>query len=155
MEVCCKIELSGRLSRSWEEEGRKYRLEQRYNGAGFFFFFFIMFDVESGGEEVQHCLSRGKGSFRRLGNTGKQTKIPWSRVFCYLCGVGNKSLAPARRGEKPSYVEAAKVHFGRARDAVWLQFREMDSLECLKAHSLVGKWSGWENSFEDWDNFRR
>ena len=24
-----------------------------------------------------------------------------------------------------------------------------------KAHSMVGKWLGWENTFEEWDNFIR
>ena len=36
VDVWCKQELFGRLVRSWEEEGRKYRLEQRSNEAGCF-----------------------------------------------------------------------------------------------------------------------
>ena len=113
------------------EAGRKYRLEQRSNGAGFFFFF-IVFGVESGGEEVRPGLSRGKrgllGGWKTLAN-----KVRFLGVGCSVISAGgNKSLAPARREEKPLYVEAAKVHFGRARDAVWLQLRETDSLECRK-----------------------
>ena len=49
-----------------------------------------------------------------------------------------------QREKKPFYVAAAKEHFGRAGDAVWLQLRdsETDSLERLEAYFLVGRWSG-------------
>ena len=97
------------------------------------------------------------GGWETLANKVRFLGVGCSVISAWGGGGGgeNKSLAPARREEKPLYVEAAKVHFGRARDAMWLQLRETDSLECLKAHSLVGKWLGWENTFEDWDNFRR
>ena len=40
---------------------------------------------------------------------------------------------------------------------MWLQLRdcETDSLECLEAHFLIGRWSSGENSFEDCGSFRR
>ena len=54
----------------------------------------------------------------------------------------NSSLIPVQRDSKLFYVDAAKEHCGRTRNAVRLQLRddETDSLERLKAHFLVGRW---------------
>ena len=34
LEECCREERKGRLVKVWEEEGRKFRVERRENGAG-------------------------------------------------------------------------------------------------------------------------
>ena len=73
-----------------------------------------------------------------------------------LLGGENSSLIPVQRDSKLSYADAAKAHYGRTRNAVWLQLRdnETDSLERLKAHFLVGRWQEGE-FFVDWGRFRR
>ena len=61
-----------------------------------------------------------------------------------------------QRDSKLSYADAAKEHCGRTRNAVWLQLRdnEMDSLERLKAHFLVGRLQEGE-FFVYWGRFKR
>ena len=57
-EECCREEKKGRLVKVWEEEGRKFRLERRVNGAGRYVLCSVV-DVEA----KRFCLvfPEGKG----------------------------------------------------------------------------------------------
>ena len=58
LEECCKEEKKGRLVKVWKEEGRKFKLERRENGAGRYILCSIV-DVET----KRFCLvfPEGKG----------------------------------------------------------------------------------------------
>ena len=47
-EECCREEKEGRMVKVWEEEGRKFRLERRVNGAGRYVLCSVV-DVETKG----------------------------------------------------------------------------------------------------------
>ena len=61
-EECCREEKKGRLVKVWEEEGRKFRLERRVNGADRYVLCFVV-DVEA----KRFCLvfPEGKGVIGR------------------------------------------------------------------------------------------
>ena len=46
IEECCKEEKEGRFVKVWEDEGRKFRLERRINGAGRFVLCLVL-DLEA------------------------------------------------------------------------------------------------------------
>ena len=128
-------------------------MEQRSNKAGCFLLCSIL-NQEARRFNLIFPEGRGlSGGWETLAN-----KLRSLGVGCFvLSGSGDIKLAPVHREKKPSYADAAKEHFGRAGDAVWLQLRdsETDSLERLEDHALVGRWSGGEESSVDWGSLRR
>ena len=111
----------GRFATSWEDEGRKFRLEKRTNGVGRFVLCSIL-DLES----KRFCLvfPEGKGL---LGG--------WAIL-------AEKSLDGPREVEMRAFVDVGRVTTGRVGDTFWLQLggRELLSRGDQLGRCLVGRW---------------
>ena len=132
LEECCREEKKGRLVKVWEEEGRKFRLERRENGAGRYILCFVV-DVET----KRFCLvvPEGKGllggwaffaeKLRALGVvTQEEAKIEEAlRVDSKpkvetVEGKDERCLGKKVDGEKKTFVDVAKESAGRQGDAL-------------------------------------
>ena len=121
-EECCREEKKGRLVKVWEEEGRKFRLERRVNGAGRYVLCSVV-DVEA----KRFCLvfPEGKGmiggwvilveKLRAFGIvTHKEAKseeafrIKSKKKVATLEGEEERCLGNKVRGEKKTFLDVAK-----------------------------------------------
>ena len=149
VEVCYREESFEREVRSWEEEGRKFRLERHTNEAERFILCFVH-DVE----QKRFCLVflEGRGI---LGG--------WVKLVEKLCSLGVITLFEVKVGcspvgnkesrngndqgeveEERSFVKVVKAKVRRLGDAVWLQLggRDLRSRDEQLGRYLVGRWGG-------------
>ncbi|RVW46812.1 hypothetical protein CK203_075677 [Vitis vinifera] len=124
VEACCREEKFEKVVKSWEEEGRRFRLERHANEAGRFIL----------------CSVRDLEAKRvGLGIVGAKE--------------GKRGEAQAEEEEKNrSFVEVAKAKVGRIGDAVWIQLggqsfekqgEAIRALSCGKVGSRVWPVSGF------------
>ncbi|RVX20319.1 hypothetical protein CK203_004873 [Vitis vinifera] len=137
-EECCREEKKGRLVKVWEEEGRKFRLERRVNGAGRYVLCSVV-DVEA----KRFCLVFPEGK----GVIGGAT-IDDEEERC----SGKK-----KQGEIRSFLDVAKGPAGRVGEELWLQVggRGLRRREEVLGRCLVGRWEGAVmemelDSFKNW-----
>ena len=149
-------ERKGRLAKVWEEEGRKFKVERRENGAGRYILCSVI-DVES----KRFCLvvPEGKGipggwalfaeKLRELGvATQEEVKVKEAsrgeskseRVL-----IENKEescIEKKAMGGKKSYADVTKEPAGKQGDALWLQVGggELRNREKGLGKCLVGSW---------------
>ena len=133
-EGCCREEKEGRMVKVWEEEGRKFRLERRVNGAGRYVLCSVV-DVETKG--FCFVFRQGKGllegwailaeKLRALGVvTQEEVKIEEAlRVesktkVVTIEGKDERCLGKKVEDEKKTFVDVAKELTGRLGDALWL-----------------------------------
>ena len=157
MEVCCREERLGKDVKSWEEEGRKFRLERRANKVGRFILCSVR-DLEA----KMFCLvfPKGRGI---LGGwvllADKLRSLGVVTPFEDKVGFGTVGVKEGRRGEvqaekeeeRRSLVEVAKVKARRLGDALWLQLggRDLRSREEQLGRYLVGRWGEAVAPFPD------
>ncbi|RVW98565.1 hypothetical protein CK203_032250 [Vitis vinifera] len=134
-EECCREEKKGRLVKVWEEEGRKFRLERRVNGAGRYVLCSVV-DVEA----KRFCLvfPEGKGviggwailaeKLRALGIVTKKedkgveaTQINSKKKDATLDDEEERCIGKKKQGEKKSFLDVAKGPAGRVGEELWLQ----------------------------------
>ena len=91
-------------------------MEQRSNGAGCFLLCSIL-NQEARRFTLVFPEGRGlSGGWKTLANKLRSLGVG----SFVLSGGENCSLIPVQRDSKLSYAEAAKEHYGRMRNAVWL-----------------------------------
>ena len=156
LEECCREERKGRLAKVWEEEGRKFKVERRENGAGRYILCSVI-DVES----KRFCLvvPEGKGILggwalfaEKLWELGVATQDEVkvkeaSRGESKSEGVliENKEescIEKKAMGGKKSYADVTKESAGMQGDALWLQVGggELRNREKGLGRCLVGRW---------------
>ena len=157
-EECCREEKKGRLVKVWEEEGRKFWLERRVNGAGRYVLCSVV-DVEA----KRFCLvfPEGKGviggwailveKLRVLGIvTQKEDKgvkairINSKKKEATLDDEEERCIGKKEQGEKKSFLDVAKGPVGRIGEELWLQVggRGLRRREEGLGRCLVGRWEG-------------
>ncbi|RVW36075.1 Transposon TX1 uncharacterized 149 kDa protein [Vitis vinifera] len=140
----------------WEEEGRKFKLERRVNGAGRYVLCSIV-DVET----KRFCLvfPKGKGLLGRwvilaeklwaLGvvaqeeaKTEAALRVDSKTKVVTIEGKDEKCIGKKVEGEKKTFVDVAKEPVGRLGDASWLQVgrRGLRGREEGLDQCLVGMW---------------
>ncbi|KAL6331982.1 hypothetical protein AAG906_020335 [Vitis piasezkii] len=170
-EECCREEKKGRLVKVWEEEGRKFRLERRVNGAGRYVLCSVV-DVEA----KRFCLvfPEGKGviggwailaeKLRALGIVTKKedkgveaTQINSKKKDATLDDEEERCIGKKKQGEKKSFLDVAKGPAGRVGEELWLQAggRGLRRREEVLGRCLVGRWEGAVmemelDSFKNW-----
>ena len=162
VEACCREEKFGKVLKSWEEEGRRFRLERRANEAGKFIICSVR-DLEA--KRFSLVFSEGRGilggwvlladKLRYLG-VALHSK---DNVGLGIVGAkeGKRDEAQAEEEEKnQSFVEVAKAKVGRRGDAVWLQLggRALRSREEQLGRCLVGRWEAEDGRCPDLDCLR-
>ena len=155
-EECCRKEKEGRMVKVWEEEGRKFKLERRVNGAGRYVLCSVV-DVET----KRFCLvfPKGKGLLGRwvilaeklwaLGvvtqeeaKTEAALRVDSKTKVVTIEGKDEKCIGKKVEGEKKTFVDVAKEPVGRLGDASWLQVgrRGLRGREEGLDQCLVGMW---------------
>ena len=144
VEAYCRGEFVQRFVKSWEDGGRKFKLESRANEAGRFLLSFV---VDS--ETKRHCLMfpKGKGimggwvflaeKLRSLRVSTRDEPRGISTFYRTECRVG-----VSEGKAKNSYVDAVKTRVRRLGEAVWLQLGEKDVLSGREFldRCMVGRW---------------
>lgn len=157
-EECCREEKKGRLVKVWEEEGRKFRLERRVNGAGRYVLCSVV-DVEA----KRFCLvfPEGKGviggwailavKLRALGIVTKKddkgveaTQISSKKKDATIDDEEERCSGKKKQGEIRSFLDVAKGPAGRVGEELWLQVggRGLRRREEVLGRCLVGRWEG-------------
>ena len=170
-EECCREEKKGRLVKVWEEEGRKFRLERRVNGAGRYVLCSVV-DVEA----KRFCLvfPEGKGviggwailavKLRALGIVTKKddkgveaTQISSKKKDATIDDEEERCSGKKKQGEIRSFLDVAKGPAGRVGEELWLQVggRGLRRREEVLGRCLVGRWEGAMmemelDSFKNW-----
>ena len=130
VEACCRGELVQRFVKSWEDGGRKFKLESRANEAGGFLLCSL---VDS--ESKRYCLvfPKGKGflggwvlSAEKLRFLGVLTRDKPRGVFA-LYGTGCRDGESEGKAKK-SYIGVVKTRAKKLGEAMWLQLGEKDVL---------------------------
>lgn len=119
---CCREEKEGRFVTSWENEGRKFRLERRINRVGRFVLCSVL-DLES----KRFCLvfPKGKGLLggwailaEKLRSLGVVTRDEAKSLQGQAVGRVEKSLDRPREVEMRAFVDVSRVTTER----VWVAF---------------------------------
>ena len=153
----------------WEEEGRKFQLERRVNGAGRYVLCSVV-DVEA----KIFCLvfPEGKGviggwailveKLRALGIVTKKEdkgveaiRINSKKKDATLDDEEERCTGKKEQGEKKSFLDVAKGPAGRIGEELWLQVggRGLRRREEGLGRCLVGRWEGAAMEME-LDSFR-
>ena len=157
---CGREEKKGRLVKVWEEEGRKFRLERRVNGAGRYVLCSVV-DVDA----KRFCLvfPEGKGviggcvilieklrSFgivtQKKAKSEEAIRIKSKKKGATLDGEEDRCLGNKVKGKKKSFLDVAKEPAGRIGEELWLQVggRGVRSREEGLGRCLVGRWGDGE-----------
>ena len=135
LEECCREENKGRLVKVWEEEGRKFRVERRENGAGRYILCSIV-DIET----KRFCLVilEDKGliggwaifaeKLRALGVVTQEEakfeealRVDSKPKVVIVEGKAEECLGNKVESEKKTFVDVAKEPARRQGDVLWLQ----------------------------------
>ncbi|RVW76027.1 hypothetical protein CK203_055303 [Vitis vinifera] len=123
VEACCREDKFGKVIKTWEEEGRKFRLELRANGAGRFILCSVR-DLEAKRFSI-HLLDENKAGVGLVG------------------AKEGRRVEEKKKGEENtrSFVEVAKAR-RRIGDAVWIQLggRALKGRDEQLGRCLVGRW---------------
>ncbi|RVW28981.1 hypothetical protein CK203_113189 [Vitis vinifera] len=105
VEACCREDKFGKVIKTWEEEGRKFRLELRANGAGRGLIGGWVLIAEKLRSLGIHLLDENKAGVGLVG------------------AKEGRRVEEKKKGEENtrSFVEVAKAKAGRIGDAVWIQ----------------------------------
>ena len=144
VKACCRGKLVQRFVKSWEDGGRKFKLESRANEVGRFLLCYVV-DLEA----KRYCLvfPEGKGILggwvllaEKLRSLGVLTRDEPRGVFAYY-RTGCRDWAFEGRA-KNSYVDAVKTREKILGEVVWLQLGEKDVLSGREFldRCLVGRW---------------
>lgn len=124
IEECCREEKEGRFVTSWENEGRKFRLERKINRVGRFVLCSVL-DLES----KRFCLvfPKGKGLLggwpilaEKLRFLGVVTRDEAMSLQGQAVGRVEKSLDRPREVEMRVFVDVARATTERVWVAFWL-----------------------------------
>ena len=163
VEVCCREERHVKVVKSWEGEGRKFRLERYANEAGRYILCFVH-DLEEKRFSLVFPEVRGiLGGWVLLGD--KLRSLGIVTPIEDKVGFGTACVKEGRRDEvqveekekKQSFVEVAKAKARRIGDVVWLQLggRVLRSRDEQLGRCLVGQWGEVMVQFPDLAWLRR
>lgn len=143
---CCREEREGRSVRSWEDEGKKFKLERHVNEAGRFVLCSVI-DLEA----KRFCVVflKGKGLIggwamlaKKLCSLGVITLAEIKAAYAPVEDEGEKSNGSKGASETRAFVDVAKVKAGMVGDAFWIQLggRELCNKEGQLGRCLIGTW---------------
>ncbi|RVX07796.1 putative ribonuclease H protein [Vitis vinifera] len=148
VEACCREDKFGKVIKTWEEEGRKFRLELRANGAGRFILCSVR-DLEA--KRFSLVFPEGRGLIggwvliaEKLRSLGIHL-LDENKAGVGLVGAKEgRRVEEKKKGEENtrSFVEVAKAKAGRIGDAVWIQLggRALKGRDEQLGRCLVGRW---------------
>ncbi|RVX01710.1 hypothetical protein CK203_024397 [Vitis vinifera] len=148
VEACCREDKFGKVIKTWEEEGRKFRLELRANGAGRFILCSVR-DLEA--KRFSLVFPEGRGLIGGWVLIAEKLRSLGIHLLAEnKAGVGLVGAKEGRRVEEKkkgeentrSFVEVAKAKAGRIGDAVWIQLggRALKGRDEQLGRCLVGRW---------------
>ena len=148
VEACCREDKFGKVIKTWEEEGRKFRLELRANGAGRFILCSVR-DLEA--KRFSLVFPEGRGLIggwvliaEKLRSLGIHL-LDENKAGVGLVGAKEgRRVEEKKKGEENtrSFVEVAKAKAGRIGDAVWIQLggRALKGRDEQLGRCLMGRW---------------
>ena len=161
VESCCKQKVGEKFAKRWKENGRRFCLEKKTNGAGNYILCSVL-DLEA--KKLCLVFPEGRGlkkgwfmlaeKLRVLGITlSSEEKNPTLKGL----GVGVEKKKGLKLGERGDFVKIAKKNEGRRGDAVWMEIggRVWNSREEQLNRCLVGKWEKGEEFHFNMDCLRR
>ena len=160
VESCYRQEVEGKFAKRWEENGRRFCLEKKTNGARNYILCSVL-DLEA----KKLCLvfpeGRGlkKGWFllaEKLRFLGVTLSSEEKNSTLKGLGVGVLKKKGLKLGEKGDFVKIAKKNEGRRGDALWMEIGgcTWNSREEQLNRCLVGKWEKGDEFHFNLDSLR-
>ena len=161
VESCCRQKVEEKFAKSWEENGRRFWLEKKTNGARNYILCSVL-DLEA--KKLCLVFPEGQGvkkgwfllaeKLRVLGVTlSSEEKNPTLKGL----EVGVEKKKGLKQGERGDFVKIEKKNEGRRGDALWMEIggRGWNSREEQLNRCLVGNWEKGEEYYCNLDSLRR